>query len=227
LDFTEYKEASHLRYGEFAKAISGILAAAIHDDGGYRLQLIKERAKAPNSLHKKLLDRSMLDSRSLETDIKDLAGSRVVFYTDIDVAKFLSSGIVEGNFEVVDRKVHYPARDSEDATELYISSHFVIKLTDQRLALPEYAKFAGMQCEVQVQTILNHSWSEMAHDTIYKMPPLAILAPRVSRRSKSAWRKWPGSIWCPRGTSSRRSRTTSRAWSVANGCMIRTRLAPS
>lgn len=172
MDFTEYKEALQLRYGELAKAISGILAAAINGDGGYRLQLIKERAKAPNSLHKKLLDLSMLDSRSLETDIKDLAGSRVVFYTDNDVAKFLSSGIVEGNFEVVDRKVHYPARDSEDATELYISSHFVVKLTNQRLALPEYTRFAGMQCEVQVQTILNHSWSEMAHDTIYKVPPL-------------------------------------------------------
>jgi hypothetical protein len=29
-----------------------------------------------------------------------------------------------------------------------------------------------MWCEVQVQTILNHAWSELAHDTIYKKPDL-------------------------------------------------------
>jgi hypothetical protein len=34
--------------------------------------------------------------------------------------------------------------------------------------LPEYARFAGLHCEIQVQTILNHAWSETSHDIIYK-----------------------------------------------------------
>ena len=37
----------------------------------------------------------------------------------------------------------------------------------------EYARVEGMWCEVQVQTTLNHAWSEMAHDTIYKKPELS------------------------------------------------------
>lgn len=172
MNFSEYREAAHLRYGALAQAVAAILNAAIAREGGYRLQLIKERAKAAASLHKKLVGRGMLDSATLDTDIKDLAGCRIVFYTDRDVATFLNSGIVESNFEVVDRKIHYPARESQDVTELYISNHFVVRLTAERLSLPEYAGFAGMQCEVQVQTILNHSWSEMAHDTIYKEPDL-------------------------------------------------------
>lgn len=46
----------------------------------------------------------------------------------------------------------------------------MVKLKDDRAALPEYAHLKGLWCEVQVQTTLNHAWAEMAHDTIYKRP---------------------------------------------------------
>jgi len=29
-------------------------------------------------------------------------------------------------------------------------------------------KFAGLRCEIQIQTILNHAWSETSHDIVYK-----------------------------------------------------------
>jgi Region found in RelA / SpoT proteins len=48
----------------------------------------------------------------------------------------------------------------------------VLKLKADRTALPEYARFSGLWCEVQVQTTLNHAWSEMEHDIIYKKPVL-------------------------------------------------------
>ena len=38
----------------------------------------------------------------------------------------------------------------------------------ERLALPEYAQFAAMRAELQIQTLLNHAWSETAHDIVYK-----------------------------------------------------------
>ncbi|TMC17102.1 MAG: hypothetical protein E6J34_19090, partial [Chloroflexi bacterium] len=28
-------------------------------------------------------------------------------------------------------------------------------------------KFKGMRCEIQIQTILNHAWSETQHDMVY------------------------------------------------------------
>jgi hypothetical protein len=36
-----------------------------------------------------------------------------------------------------------------------------------------------MRCEIQVQTILNHAWAEMAHDTIYKEPELGSFGTRA------------------------------------------------
>ena len=172
MNLEEYERHHQFRYAELAKTISSILSAALARDKIYMLQQIKERAKSPLSLGKKLNALGLVKTETLEADVKDLAGCRIVFYTDMDVSRFLNSGIVETNFEVVETKVHYPARNSEDASNLYISNHYVVKLTADRLAFPEYAQFADMRCEVQIQTILNHSWAEMAHDTIYKQPDL-------------------------------------------------------
>ena len=44
-------------------------------------------------------------------------------------------------------------------------------MNEERAKLPEYAKFKGMRCEIQIQTILNHAWSETSHDIIYKDKP--------------------------------------------------------
>jgi len=43
-------------------------------------------------------------------------------------------------------------------------------LKPDRLALPEYSRFTGMRCEIQIQTTLNHAWSETGHDILYKRP---------------------------------------------------------
>lgn len=178
MKFDEYERARWGDYAAFGETVAAILRAAIAETGGYRLQQVRSRAKGAGSLRKKLEKRSeeqgidLIASDTLEEEIKDLAGCRVIFYTNSDVSKLISSGLIETNFEVVETKLHHPRRDTEDASELYVSNHYLVKLRDERLALPEYARFAGMRCEIQIQTILNHAWAEMAHDTIYKQPEL-------------------------------------------------------
>lgn len=101
-----------------------------------------------------------------------ISRARGVLYTNSDVSRFRSSGIVRDNFDVDwdKTKIHHPPADAKQASELFISDNYVVKLKDERIALPAYAQFAGMWCEIQVQTTLNYAWSEMAHDTIYKKP---------------------------------------------------------
>lgn len=172
MNFEEYERKGLAAYTSLAGTVASILAAAIEREGGYRLQHVTKRAKSPASLFKKLQNRQIENTVTLETNIKDLAGCRLVFYTNSDVTRFINSGIIYQNFEILDAKVHHPRRDTEDATDLYISNHYIVVLRPERVALPEYATFAGMKCEVQIQTILNHAWAEMAHDTIYKTPEL-------------------------------------------------------
>ncbi|MDP3652300.1 MAG: RelA/SpoT domain-containing protein [Rhodoferax sp.] len=172
MNFECYEREGREAYASLAARIAEILTAAIGAEGGYRFQQINVRAKQPDSLRKKLEERGFSATMTLENDIKDLAGCRVIFYTNGDVTRFINSGVIEQNFEVLDYKLHHPGRTVGDAAELYISNHYLVRLRPERIALPEYARFGGMRCEVQIQTILNHAWAEMAHDTIYKAPTL-------------------------------------------------------
>ncbi len=196
MNLETYERSGRGEYAALAEVISEILSAAIRHQGDVRLQHIQDRAKAPASLKQKLARVGALGSPEIEAAAKDLAGVRVILYTNSDVARFLDSGIIRDNFEVDwDRtKIHHPPRDPREATELFISNNYVVKLREERTALPEYARFAEMWCEVQVQTTLNHAWSEMAHDTIYKRPELSgfgsDLMRGIDERMKAIMRKY-------------------------------------
>lgn len=165
----EYERKQHL-YQAFAQTVAVVLTAAIEHSGGYRLQVVRARAKNPDSLRKKLVDQNLADSGQVDHEIKDLAGCRAIFYTNGDVEKLIGSGLVDENFEVLARRVHNPGIHPKTANQMYTANHYLVTLRPDRLALPEYARFAGMRCEIQLQTILNHAWAELEHDIIYKAP---------------------------------------------------------
>lgn len=172
MNYDEYERKEHPNYEAFAVAIANILDAAIKADPVYRLQQIQRRAKDPTSLKAKLVKFKIQNGAAIEYEMKDLAGCRVIFYTNADVKRFLSSDILRDNF-VIDwqrTKVHHPVPGTDTERRFFISDNIVVQLTEQRAAAPEYAKFRGMRCEIQVQTSLNHAWSEMQHD-VYKDKP--------------------------------------------------------
>jgi len=181
-------------YLSFAETVATVLKAAIYADPSLRLQQVQHRAKDPVSLKKKLEEAEVIDSKNIENFAKDLAGCRLVFYTNSDVNLFLSSGILRDNFVIVweRTKFHHPSPDTNNAAELFISNNYVVRLNDQRVSLPEYAGFRDMCCEVQVQTTLNHAWSEMEHDMLYKKPKLegfgGSLMQAIDKRMKTIMR---------------------------------------
>ena len=72
-------------------------------------------------------------------------GSRVILYTNADVISFVSSGVISDNFEVNwDRtKFHYPVAEPT-AEDGFVSYNYVIRLKDDRLALPELRQAGKM-----------------------------------------------------------------------------------
>lgn len=174
MNFDDYERRERENYRAFAEAVASILEAAIKADPALRLQQIQRREKDPVSLKAKLVKFEVAADAAIENEVKDLAACRAIFYTNADVKRFLSSDILRSNFKIDwDRtKVHHDVPGTESEGRLFRSDNIVVQLNDERAALPEYARYRGLRCEIQVQTTLNHAWAEMEHD-VYKIKPVA------------------------------------------------------
>jgi ppGpp synthetase/RelA/SpoT-type nucleotidyltranferase len=172
MNFDAYEKKYEALYAEFAETIKLILEKAIAAaDGMPRPQSVQCRAKSAVSLKPKLSARGLLESDSIEAEIRDLAGARLIFYTNTDVDRFLNSRLIPENFQI-DRgatRIHHPTKENEGRR--YQAIHYTVSMSEDRAKLPEYAKFKGLRCEIQIHTILNHAWSETSHDILYKDKP--------------------------------------------------------
>ena len=155
MNFDEYEKKYQTRYAEFASVVRDILEKAIDGaEGVPRPQSIQYRSKEASHLKPKLGALGLLGSSSIEDEIKDLAGTRLIFYTNTDVDRFLNSRLIPENFEVDwdQTRIHHPTE--ENAKQRYQAIHYTVSLNEARTALAEYAKFKGFRCEIQIQTIL-------------------------------------------------------------------------
>jgi ppGpp synthetase/RelA/SpoT-type nucleotidyltranferase len=169
MNLNDYEKKYFSTYEAFAETVRFILEKALlAAEHLPRPQSVQCRAKGIESLWRRLAEAGKLDTQTLEVDRRDLAGARLIFYTNNDVDRFLASPLIRENFEIDEdsTKIHHPTPENNGAR--YRAVHYTVRLREDRLRLPEYARFAGLRCEIQVQTILNHAWSETSHDILYK-----------------------------------------------------------
>jgi ppGpp synthetase/RelA/SpoT-type nucleotidyltranferase len=168
MKFDDYEQTYVSTYTEFAELVRSLLEDAIKKTEGVpRPQSTQARGKDVTSLKRKLEERGLLASERIESELKDLAGVRLIFYTNTDVDRFLNSGLIPDTFDI-DRqevRIHHPTDDNDQRR--YQAIHYTVSLSGKHTALPGYKKFKGMRCEIQIQTILNHAWSETQHDMVY------------------------------------------------------------
>lgn len=159
----EYEENKALYHG-FKDSIKSLLEILLKNNNFF-YQTVTGRVKDLQSIEGKIkgrkLPKSLLPLKSI-TDLQDVIGCRVFLYLDSDLEKFASLLYQEFGKENI---LKYELKYSEDN---YNGVHLVVRLDSNRLKLPEYSKFKGLKCEIQLTTPLYHAWSEMAHDTIYK-----------------------------------------------------------
>lgn len=169
MNLYDYEKKFFPTYEAFAETVRFILEKALlAAENLPRPQSVQCRAKGTESLRLRLEEAGKPDTKTLELDRHDLAGARLIFYTNNDVDRFLASSLIRENFEIEEdsTRIHHPTPENKEAR--YRAVHYTVRLREDRVRLPEYARFAGLRCEIQVQTILNHAWSETSHDILYK-----------------------------------------------------------
>jgi ppGpp synthetase/RelA/SpoT-type nucleotidyltranferase len=135
------------------------------------------RVKEPDSFREKITRKGKSYVDPLR-EITDQVGARFVVLLSEDVA--LVNRIIGGFREW--KLTH--ARDVDEERRQnpyhfdYLSHHWVIELKEDK-AFEGGTISAGVPCEIQVRTLLQHAYAELAHSTIYK--PNLTAKPEVKR----------------------------------------------
>ena len=111
-------------------------------------------------------------------EITDYIGLRVICYITSDVEKVCK--IIEREFDIDKaRSVNKTSGLGIDRVG-YESVHYIAKLKADRASLPEYIFMKDYVFEVQIRTILQHTWAEIEHDRNYKFS--GIIPDSIKRR---------------------------------------------
>lgn len=156
-------------YEEYATVIRKVLLEAFNSLS-IKIHSIEARAKTIDSFGDKAATPAPDDPNRPYypvplSNITDLTGIRVIvfFPRTLDVV----DGVIKTQFEVLERSDKTQSLIREDKFG-YGSIHYLVRLDDNRTRLLEYARFKGLVAEIQLRTILQHSWAEIEHDIQYK-----------------------------------------------------------
>ena len=175
-DFARHEQAAvadYLRVVGFYADLAGA-AKRIADEALKRRQIrvhsIEARAKDPGRFGRKAAKPSKNDPnrpmypRPLE-QITDQAAIRIITFFPRTIAEI--DEMLREEFSVIE---HFDKGESliEEERFGYQSVHYLVTINSVRTSLPEYERFETAKVEVQVRTILQHSWAEIEHDIQYK-----------------------------------------------------------
>lgn len=143
-------------YEQYTASIGNVLGQLLAKESIGHLPL-ELRTKTIESFGEKLTRPEKLDKYTSYEDVTDLSGVRVITYFQED--RELVVKIINKYFEV--DKVNSTNKDEMlDVDRFgYKSIHFVVKYTDSRLSLPDFEQFKGMTAEIQVRSLVQHTWA--------------------------------------------------------------------
>ncbi|QBN11485.1 GTP pyrophosphokinase [Enterobacter cloacae complex sp.] len=100
-------------------------------------------------------------------ELTDISGVRIILYLESDISKV--SDVIKSTFNIdIKNSMDNEGRLSSDKVG-YRSVHYVCNIGEKRNSLKEYEYISGLNCEIQVRTMLQHAWAELTHDRNYKL----------------------------------------------------------
>ncbi len=160
-------------YQAFAERFKELLRELLKTSD-IKIHFIESRAKTPESFAEKL-SRPGKQYKDPFTELPDIVGVRIVLYYLDDIPKV--GALLANEFSIIEEeRGHLPESYAADQFG-YLSMHYVLTLKDNRSALPEWNRFKEIKAEIQVRTVLQHSWAAVSHVLQYKREgnvPLAL-----------------------------------------------------
>lgn len=122
---------------------------------------IQYRIKSIKSFLEKVERKSYVDPLN---DVEDICGIRIICYYQSDIKKIQE--IILSEFLISENQ---NKEELLQATEFgYRSTHFIAQIKKDWTRAPNYRNLDTLKFEVQVRTVLMHSWAEIEHKLSYK-----------------------------------------------------------
>lgn len=156
-------EQQYTLFSDFTEKVEKLIRELLKETD-IEVHSISSRLKNSTSLEKKL--NRVEGNYSKLSDVADISGIRIITYFANDVDKVAK--VIEDEFDI-DEENSVDKRVLLDPDRFgYISLHHIAKLINSRLQLTEYRRFSNCKVEIQVRSILQHTWAEIEHDLGYK-----------------------------------------------------------
>lgn len=161
-EYDFFEQSARLAYGQLESALasSGIRA------------MVTYRAKRPDRLEKKLRQRfpekQYKSTQDIYNDIADFAGVRVALYFPGERSEV--DKVVRNIFDLAAEPKIFPEGSKptyEKRFSGYWANHYRVKIKESSLQESQQ-RYADALIEIQVASVLMHSWSEVEHDLVYK-----------------------------------------------------------
>ncbi len=156
---SEFKEKLP-KYERLAKNLCEALEGFLNDEGISCLG-VSYRIKSFESFWEKISRKGYNNPFS---EINDICGIRVIVYFPSDVN--IVDNLIARELDVI---------DSEDKSKIlqqdqfnYRSDHYVVRVKREWLKAPNYRGLNNIRAEIQVRTVLMHSWADLSHKLAYK-----------------------------------------------------------
>jgi putative GTP pyrophosphokinase len=151
------------KFDAFAHMFEKLIVDLLQENS-IRVHSVSWRVKSRQSLLQKM--QSAAGTYENLSAVTDIVGLRIITYFEDEVDAVAK--IVEKEFEL-DKNNSIDKRKILDPDRFgYLSLHYVCGLGVRRCVLPEYRRFGDFKCEIQIRSILQHTWAEIEHDLGYK-----------------------------------------------------------
>ena len=155
----------HEHYKRYADILRLVLETACEIDAPSAI--VQARAKKVSSFAEKVI-RKRDKYKNPVKQLTDLCGARVITHTQDQVKEVCR--FIEKNFEV-DWENSLDVSTRLKSNEFgYLSVHYIVTLNQESIMgikIP-LNKIGGKKAEIQVRTLLQHTWSDILHDRMYK-----------------------------------------------------------
>ena len=160
-------------YSKLTDSVKKIIEDVFHKKNVYYIS-IESRTKKEKNISEKIRRKGYLNPK---IQMMDISGIRII----VDIESQL-----EAITKVVSETFHVDTANSGSKENLlavnqigYRSTHYVCKLGEDRLKLTENEDFINLPFEIQIRTMLQHTWASITHDRSYKFD--SILPKEIQR----------------------------------------------